>query len=148
MTLRINTDVIRNTSKEKFSAKKNHQISTIVCWYNDQLSAINKYIYLFNCRFLQEKWLDWSFLNQEEFPGNHQIDVSTGICRKPQTYKLWLLPAYDMPSPWYLYNIICITNLKDICITQPGSIAQYYIIDWIKMLKIPIRLIEIHPGWV
>ena len=106
MTILINTDVIRNTSKEKFSAKKNHQISTIVCWYNDQLSAINKYMYLFNCRFLQEKWLDWSFLNQEEFPGNHQIDVSTGICRKPQTYKLWLLPAYDMPSPWYLYNII------------------------------------------
>ena len=104
MTILINTDVIRNTSKEKFSTKKNHQISMIVYWYNDQLNVINKYKCLFTWRYYRRSSSIWVFLNQEEIPGNHQMLAE--ICRKAPTYKLWVLLRYDMRGPWYLYNII------------------------------------------
>ena len=103
MTIRINTDVIRNTSKVKFSTKKNHQM--IVYWYNDglEITKRNKYIHLFiHLRIGEVALLD--FLIQEEIPGNHQM--LAGICRKSPTYKLWGLLRYDVRGPWYLYNII------------------------------------------
>ena len=97
MTIRINTDVIRNTERErereeKFSTKKNHQINMIVYWYNDglEISKLNKYLHIYIYLFIHlyriaEVALS-DFLNQEEIPGNHQMLAE--MCRKSPTYKL------------------------------------------------------------